>query len=291
MAIQTTSIFLGSTPIPLYYLGDKQASLNPETAFNYVVRNDAFGEYIKLAMPYSLFPSLGMNNYYDNIAALISGSGTSLPMVPTGSNVGSAPPILQTTSSMVSSGSYNFGANGYATSLYISGSQNAGTVTGSLLEFGSQNWVMECWFNYNEVASGTPPFNMFFFGVIDGNSLLLDAARIASIFRVVGSGAITANPNGPWNQTKNVWFHLAYVRSGTSIYVYLNGNKIGTGSASGAIATPTNGYWRILGNNSGNNNDGAGKLIQDYRLYIGTDKNYTGSIIPVPDSIVTTINL
>lgn len=288
MAVVTTQIFLGDTPIPFYYIGAEQAGLNPTTANIYTVRNDAFAQYLKLAMPYSLFPTLGMSNYYDNIAAVVSGSGTNLPMVPTGSNVGTAPPILQTTSSIVSSGSYNFANNGYSTAVYISGSQNAGIVTGSLLAFGSQNWVMECWYNYNEAATGQPPFNMFFFGTADGGELLLDAPIIASTFRV--AGAVLSNPAAPWNKTKNVWFHLAYVRSGGNIYVYLNGNKIGTGSASGAIGTPANGYWRVLGNSAGNNNDGAGKLIQDYRLYLGTDKNYTGSIIPVPESIVTTIN-
>jgi hypothetical protein len=289
MGAATTQMFLGDTPIPFYYVGEDQVGLNPINSLTYIVRNDEFAQYLKLAMPYSLFPSLGMSNYYDNIAAVVSGSGTNLPMVPTGSNVGTAPPILQTTSSIVSSGSYNFASNGYSTAVYISGSQNAGIVSGSLLDFSSQNWVMECWYNYNEVATGQPPFNMFFFGTVDGASLLLDAPIVPSTFRVAGS-AVTSNPAAPWNKTKNVWFHLAYVRSGGNIYVYLNGNKIGTGTASGVITTPANGYWRVLGNSAGNNNDGAGKLIQDYRLYLGTDKNYTGSIIPVPESIVTTIS-
>lgn len=285
MAVATTQLFLGDTPISYTYIGDAQASIGPTTAPNYVVRNDAFAQYIKLAMPYSTFPSLGMTNFYDNIAAVVSGSGTNLPMVPTGSAVGGISPTFTTVSNPVSSGSYNFSNNGYSTSLTISGSQNAGIVTGSLLDFASQNWVMECWYYMGQPA-GTPPFNLFFFGVIDGNSLLLDAPRIASTFRLIGTGF---SATAAWNQTRDVWFHLAYVRSGASTYIYLNGNKIGTGTA-GAIGTPANGYWRILGNNSGNNNDGTGKLIQDFRLYVGTDKNYTGSIIPVPESIVTTVN-
>jgi hypothetical protein len=238
-------------------------------------------------MPYSLFPSLGMSNYYDNIAAVVSGSGTSLPMVPTGSNVGTAPPILQTTSSIVSSGSYNFASNGYSSAVYISGSQNAGTVTGSLLDFNTQKFVVETWFNYNEASAATPPFNMFFFGTIDGTELLIDAQRGASQFRMIGK----TNATAPWNQAKNSWNHIAYVGygSGNGSAIYLNGTKVSDGTA-GNIGTPANGYWRILGNSNGSNNDGAGKLIQDYRLYLGTDKNYTGSIIPVPESIVTTIN-
>jgi hypothetical protein len=288
MAVATTQIFLGDTPISFTYIGDSQASVGPVTANPYTVRNDAFAQYIKLAMPYSLFPTLGMSNYYDNIAAVVSGSGTSLPMVPTGSNVGTAPPILQTTSSIVSSGSYNFASNGYSSAVYISGSQNAGTVTGSLLDFNTQKWVVECWFNYNEASTNTPPFNMFFFGTVDGGSLLLDATRSPSQFRITGA---STNATAGWSATKNVWFHVAYVGygSGNGSAIYLNGNKIVDGS-NGNIGAPANGYWRVLGNSAGNNNDGAGKLIQDYRLYLGTDKNYTGSIIPVPESIVTTIN-
>ena len=285
MGAATTQIFLGDTPISFYYVGTEQVGLNPINSLAYIVRNDAFAQYIKLAIPYSLFPSLGMNNYYDNIAALVSGSGTSLPMVPTGSNVNTAPPILQTTSSIVSSGSYNFANDGYSTAIYISGSQNAGTVTGSLLNFGTQKFVVESWFNYNEVATGQPPFNMFFFGTTDGTELLLDAPIIAATFRATGQ----INASAAWNKTKNVWFHLAYVSygSGNGSAIYLNGNRIVTGTA-GTIGTPANGYWRVLGSSAGSNNDGAGKLIQDFRLYLGTDKNYTGSIIPVPESIVTT---
>lgn len=286
MAVATTQLFLGDTPISYTYIGDAQASIGPTTANDFIVRNDAFGQFIVLAMPYSLFPTLGMTNYYDNIAALISGSGTSLPMVPSSSMVGGGSPLLIATSSLVSSGSYNFANNGYNTSLAISGSQNAGTVTASLLQFGSQNFVLECWYNYNEVSTGNPPFNMFFFGTADGDSLLCDASRVTNSYRMFTSGSSTTSA---WNGTKNVWFHIAYVKSGANNYIYLNGNRIATGSSLN-VGTPTNGFWRILGNNNGTNNDGAGKLIQDLRLYVGTDKNYTGSIIPVPDSIVTRIN-
>jgi len=46
------------------------------------------------------------------------------------------------------------------------------------------------------------------------------------------------------------------------------------------------GFWNIMGVNSGNNNDGLRKNVQDFRFYVGTDKGYTGSTITVPDSIV-----
>lgn len=284
MAIQSTAIFLGDKQIPLYYLGENQVSLQPATAPLYQVRNDEFAQYIKLAMPYSLFTSLGMVNFYDNIAGIVSGSGNNLSLVPSGSG-GS---VFTTTSSLVSSGSYDFSNNGYSTSLRISGSQNAGVVSGSALSFGSEKFVIETWFNYNEVATGTPPFNMFFFGTPDGAQLLTDANRASNTFRLIGSTGTT----GAWNQAKNTWFHIAFVGygSGNGSAIYFNGNRIGLGAGGTSIGNPTQGFWRILGNDGGNNNDGAGKLIQDFRLYVGTDKNYTGSLITPPQSIVTTIN-
>lgn len=287
MPIQATQMFLGDAQVPFYYLGDTQVSLAAAPAPLYTVRNDEFAQYIKLAMPYSLFTTLGMTNYYDNIAALVSGSGTSLPMVPTGSFVNGIGPRFETTSSVVNSGSYNFSNEGYQSSVYMSGSQNAGIVTGSALSFGTQKFVMETWFNYNETQAGTPPFNILFFGTPDGTQLLLDANRASNTFRINGAGSATA----PWNQAKNTWFHIAYVGygSGNGTAIYFNGNRIGTGTA-GNVTDPTNGFWRILGNANGTNNDGAGKLVQDFRLYVGTDKNYTGSLITPPQSIVAKIN-
>jgi hypothetical protein len=34
-------------------------------------------------------------------------------------------------------------------------------------------------------------------------------------------------------------------------------------------------------------NNASAVYFQDFRMYNGTDKNYTGSIIPLPESIVT----
>lgn len=56
----------------------------------------------------------------------------------------------------------------------------------------------------------------------------------------------------------------------------------------GTRAASVNAYTilQLGGVNSGTNNDGLRKNIQDYRLYIGTDKGYTGTTITVPNSIV-----
>lgn len=252
----------------------------------YSFRNDPYSASLVVACPYSLFTTLGMTNFYDNCAGAIR-TGTfsnGYVLVPTGSNVGSAGPQFYPSSSQyVSSGSFNFNNNGYSTALMISGSQNAGVIASPATNanVNGNNFVVECWFNFKGGTFTAPPFNAFFAGDPGGDAFLLDYANASSTFRFFG--ALGDNDPGTWTpKTNNVWFHVAWVKSGTNKYIYFNGTRIGNGT--GTINNPT--LIRLLGNSAGNNNDGYGKLIQDYRFYVGTDKGYTGATITVPDSIV-----
>jgi hypothetical protein len=227
-----------------------------------------------------------MTNFYDNCAGAIR-TGTfsdGYRLVPTGSNVDSAGPQFYPSSSQyVTSGSFNFSAQGYQTALMISGSQNAGVIANPATNanIGANDFVVECWFNFKGGTFTQPPFNAFFFGDPGGDTCLMDYANGASAFRFFGS--LGDDDPGTWTpKTNNVWFHVAWVKSGTAKRIYFNGVRIGNGT--GNITNPT--LIKLLGTAAGNNNDGYGKLIQDYRVYVGTDKGYTGTTITVPDSIV-----
>jgi hypothetical protein len=255
----------------------------------YSFRSDPYAANIVLAMPFCNFPTLGMTNFYDDVSAGIKGSGTNYKLVPTGSVVGTAGPQFYPSSSQyVSSGSYDFStAGGYTTALMISGSQNAGTITTTAANIGSNSFVVECWVNLKGGTFTGPPYNMFFFGQTSGDYLLLDYAYLVSAFRAYVNAGNTWATTPSWAaKTNNVWYHLAYVKSGTNMYVYWNGIKIGSGTRAATVTNPTDLFWRILGNSAGNNSDGYGKLIQDFKLYIGTDKGWTGATITPSNSIV-----
>jgi hypothetical protein len=284
MAQVGTKLYLGDKLIEQSFLGNFQTLINPIPSNPYMFRTDPYSGSLVLAMPYTQFSQLGMSNFYSDVSADIRGTGTNYVLVPTGSGT-----FQTATTTPVSSGSYAFATNdGYSAALDIAGLKNAGTITTTAANFGSNNFVVECWFNLKGTFTN-PPFNMLIFGEVSGDFLLLDYSNALAAFRYYTNASNSWTTNPAWTKNSNVWYHLAFVRSGTNKYVYLNGNRIGVGTYSGAITNPGDGYWRILGN-AASTNDGVEKWVQDFRLYIGTDKGYTGATITVPPSIVTLVN-
>lgn len=270
---------------------------------NVVARYDPYANNLVVACPYSLYPELGMVNIYDDISGRVKDASiggpvaTNIRLVPTGSNVGTVAPLLFASASgavtaTISGSYYDYSGDGnYQTSLYISGSQNAGTISASTSgSFNplAGNFVVELFWKPVQVTMQQPPFNHFFFGTISGDQILVDWSSSVGFRFYINASSV--NVAYPYTNIYNRWNHVAFVRSGTNKYIYLNGTRILSTTQTATVAQPDNGYWRILGNAAGNNNDGAGKLIQDFRLYNGTDKGYTGTNIAIPDSIVEYTN-
>jgi hypothetical protein len=270
---------------PFSYL---QQQIVAPTGPIYQVRNDPYSASLITAQPFSIFPTLGMTSVTESLDGLIrtGNLANSANLKATGSLAS----YLYPSASVVSSGSYNFGTNdGYETSISQENSMNCGVVTNAI---GSNNFVIEFWFNPRQ-NFGNPPFHMWCGGSgVDGSQLLLQWTNDATdVFRffINGTNTWSTTPNATQGTSINngTWYHLAFVKSGTNAYVYLNGNRIGVGNRAGTINSYS--LLQLGGINSGTNNDGLRKTIQDYRLYIGTDKGYTGATITVPNSIVQKI--
>jgi hypothetical protein len=271
---------------------------------NVVVRRDEYAGNLVVACPYSLFTEIGMINFYDDISGqvkLVSMGGTgsaNIKLTPTGSNVGTTTPQIFPSASgaltaTISGSVYNWSADGnYQNSLAISGSQNAGVISASTS--GSFNplggaFVVEFFWKPIQVTMSQPPFNQFFFGTTSGDQILIDWSSVVG-FRF-SINAVAWNNAYPYASFYNRWNHMAFVRDGSgNKSIYLNGTRIANQTQVATVNQPDNGYWRMLGNSSGNNNDGAGKLIQDFRLYTGTNKGYAGTNITIPQSIVQYTN-
>lgn len=243
------------------------------------VRTDAYASSIKLAMPFTEFSTLGMSNYYDSIDAEVRGTGTNYPIIPSGSGGG-----LLFASSSVNDRTYTFTDDGYTTSVSQENSQNIGVITTSAANIGSNSFVFEFYMRRCQNFTN-PPFHSLLFGEISGDYLTCQYTT-GNVFRFF------VNANNSWSTTPSAtltldtWYHVAYVKSGTNVYVYLNGSRIGVGTRAASVNNAPAGYWNILGVNSGNNNDGLRKNVQDFKLYVGTDKGYTGTTITEPNSIV-----
>jgi hypothetical protein len=161
----------------------------------------------------------------------------------------------------------------------IQNAQNAGTYTTMV---GSNNFVIEFWINV-QGTFGNPPFHGHIFGGTSGDNLTIQYSSTPQFrFYINGNNSWSTTPNYNLGTSNQNWKHVAIVKSGTNVYVYVNGTRIGVGTRSSAVNNEAF-YW-VLGTNS--NNDGLFRLIQDFRYYVGTDKGYTGATITVPQSIV-----
>lgn len=285
MAEVSQQIFLGTDQVFAFY-DNKWSGINSYeqvTLAPYTVRNDAYSASIKLAIPYSNFSELGMQAYTSSIDGLVRDNNINNSYMLRLTS--SAASYSFASASVVSSGSgaYDWAAEGYTSSLSIYNDAVAGAITTTAANIGSQNFVMECWYRKTENFTN-PPFHRQFFGNNSGD-YVLSSYSTGNVFRffINGDNTWSTTPNA--TLVNNTWYHIAFVKSGTNAYVYLNGNRIGVGTRASSVNNPPSGFWSVLGF-AGTNNDGAGGNFQDYRFYLGTDKGYTGSTITVPLSIV-----
>jgi hypothetical protein len=122
-----------------------------------------------------------------------------------------------------------------------------------------------------------------------------------------GSGEIQIIPTIGSAIVPYEWKHIAIsytTGSGPSsgdryIRQYVNGNLISIDNVydNAVIRVDVNEPMQIMGSiDEGPNREipggysGSAVSWQDFRVYNGTNKNYTGSIIPIPESMVTTLN-
>jgi hypothetical protein len=255
------------------------------------VRNDPYSASLVTAQPFSIFSELGMTSYTQSIDGLIrTGNLANSYNLRATSSLAS---YTFASASVVSSGSgaYDWAAEGYTSSISQENSSNAGVIRTATNNIGSSNFVVEFWFNprQNHGAGPSAPFHMWCFGSDVFTDYVTIEYSFDNTFRFYINGDTTWSTTPSWTDTLGTWYHVAFVKSGTNAYVYLNGNRIGVGTRAATVLTPPSGMWELVGVNNGNNNDGLRKNVQDYRVYIGTDKGYTGSTITVPLSIVETI--
>jgi hypothetical protein len=253
--------------------------VGPAPAPGYAIRTDAYSSFVELAMPYSNFSELGMSAYTQSLDGLIrtGNQANSYQIRATGSAA-----FLYPSASTVSYSASLWSDEGYTSSMAIQNAQNAGTFTPQV---GSNNFVIEFWINVQAASFTNPPFHGHIWGGTSGDYLTIQYSNTPQ-FRlyVNGNNSWSTTPNFNLGTSNQNWKHVAIVKSGTNVYVYVNGTRIGVGTRASSVSNEPSGFYWVLGTN--NNNDGLFRLIQDFRYYVGTDKGYTGATITVPSSIV-----
>jgi hypothetical protein len=241
----------------------------------YQFRADPYASSLVLAMPMSSFPTLGMTDYKQDVSALIKAAGSNVSLVVTGSNV-------YASGSTCTFSTASWSAEGYVNSGYGGTTTMYGAPTTTTVNFSTSNFVIEAYINFPAVLIN---YHTTIFGQNSGDYLLADCSEYSGgqyiRFYIGGSGSPVSAPT--W--VANTWYHVAYVRSGDNFYSYVNGTRYGNFSRAGAVPASPDGFWRLLGYAS-DANSSVPKITQDFRLYIGTDKGYTGATITPPLSIV-----
>lgn len=263
---------------PFSYL---QAPVAASVGPSYAFRTDAYSASLFLAVPGSQFSTLGMTSPLQDVSALIKGTGTNISLISTGSGE------LYASSSVLNYSGSNWTSQGYTTATVTRNSKNLGALTWTMCTgsngatFGTGSFVVEGF-----IAPVTPdwgpgpsaPFQLHILGHNGGDSLLLQWSFGTTVRFYINGNAL----NFTFNKTLGNYYHFAFVRSGHTRNIYINGTRVATDTAVGNFGSE--GYNAIVGFDT--SNDAVGKLVQDFRVYLGTDKGYTGTTITVPSSIV-----
>lgn len=242
----------------------------------FAFRADPYSANLFLAVPGSQFSSLGMTSPLQDVSALIKGTGSNVSLISTGSGE------LYASSSVLNYSGSNWANEGYTTALVTANQKNLGALPWNQINMGNTDFVIEMFLAPVAPNWANPPFQLHIFGDTSGDALLIQWST-ANTINYYMNGASTAFA---LTRTLGNYYYFAFVRSGNNKYIYVNGTRVATGNFTGDFGTE--GYNSILGFNGVN--DAVGKLVQDFRVYLGTDKGYTGSTITVPSSIVQKIS-
>lgn len=266
----------------------------------------------------------GMSHPYDDISSYIKGQGQQLGNnvnIIVSSSL-SASSSLWATSSIIK---WDNPQDQYPSSLYMNGANSLvvnqlfAAKEGVNLSF-DKSFVIETWVGWNETASisgsgGWKPERIFAWNYdpadVSGSVLVWDGSWAGSTgggnisgsskfsfdyydgaeYRedaLYGTGSFNIIANYAWNH-----YAISYTSSSRQMNLYINGyNQNSLNIAANKILNqdPSE-YFQIMGAVDNSFAQGAYSgsqiVMQDYRIYNGTNKNYTGPSIATPQSIVT----
>jgi Concanavalin A-like lectin/glucanases superfamily len=180
-----------------------------------------------------------------------------------------------------------YGVSSVGGSAYFNGSTDyLSTPATSALNFSSNNFTVELWVNFSAITSyqcfliqlaDSAHYYNFNFG--NGSSIGLNLT-----YNSGGSQTIVASQGSQGSYVTGVWYHVAYVRNGTTVTIYLNGSSVATGTLSGALYFPN--ATTYIGQ-SGLSSGYVSGYISNLRVLNGTAL-YTTTFTP-PTAPVTAI--
>jgi hypothetical protein len=177
----------------------------------------------------------------------------------------------------------------YGGSGYFTGSSSDLTVPdNAALELGSSNFTIEGWVNYSALPSSGSLYSLGGKWGAQGVWSYLATFRnnggtyqLTFFYSTDGSSVSSVGVN--WTPSISTWYHLAFVRSGSNFYFFVNGTQVGsTQSISGTFANTS--VVGSVGSASSGGGHYTNGYISNYRLVNGTavyTSNFTPSTTPL----------
>ena len=97
-------------------------------------------------------------------------------------------------------------------------------------DFGSGDWTIECWVNFNTVDPMGHGFSSMLWYGYTNQCWFLDYKATTSELRVYMKDTVGGNPNvtESWTPTIGTWYHVAGVRNGNNLMLFVDGVQLGT---------------------------------------------------------------
>ena len=148
------------------------------------------------------------------------------------------------------------------------------------------DFTIECWFNSSNTGSNRALFGLGAYNVLGGVEMFIDDG--VPVFYTTNSSNTAIRITGS-SITTSQWYHLAVVRSGTTVTMYLDGSSVGSYTDSTTFGNGSNNYFTIgaATYEVGGYADYWSGVISNFRFVKGTAV-YTSTFIP-PQAALTNI--
>jgi hypothetical protein len=193
---------------------------------------------------------------------------------------------VSATGATVSTAQKKFGAG----SIYFDGSGGrVVAAASSAFNFGSGDFVIEGWVYFNSVASDQR---------VAGGDNAASTGNFSWAWYTTQSGRLDyylSSSGSSWNLALSQpfgtiatgqWYHVALVRSGSTVTPYLNGTAGTATNVSSASIYHNSSNGPFIGTQASSNFSG---FIDDFRITVGSDRSYTGATIAVPTAAFPTV--
>jgi hypothetical protein len=139
--------------------------------------------------------------------------------------------------------------------------------------------VIECWIRLSDMS-----VTRHLCGTTNATSDYKTGAYVASdgtiALSLIGTNSLSSSSGVI---TTNTWYHVAFAKSGSSAYIYVNGTRVASGTSSQCWSSGSAPFsiGRTYQPGGGGDGDWNG-YIDDLRVTLGSNRGYTGSTITVP---------